>query len=102
MGEHERLVKEIARHTETLVARPDADRARDALKSAVRTLAELAGPATVILLAHGNGAAPGVQQMRGRFYELLERERFAVARVERSALHADHRRGVELHCVTRR
>ena len=42
MGEHERLVKEIERNTETLVARPDADRARDALKSAVRTLAELA------------------------------------------------------------
>ena len=40
--EHERLVKEVARHTETLVARPDADRARDALKAAVRTLAELA------------------------------------------------------------
>ena len=42
MGEHERLVKEIERNTETLVARPDADRARDALKAAVRTLAELA------------------------------------------------------------
>ena len=76
--------------------------ADDVWAALVRTLAELAGPATVILLAHGNGAAPGVQQMRGRFYELLARERFAVARVEPRALHADHRRGVELHCVTRR
>jgi len=76
--------------------------ADDVWAALVRTLAELAGPATVILLAHGNGAAPGVQQMRGRFYELLARERFAVARVEPQALHADHRRGVELHCVTRR
>ena len=76
--------------------------ADDVWAALVRTLAELAGPATVILLAHGNGAAPGVQQMRGRFYELLGRERFDVARVEPRALHADHRRGVELHCVTRR
>jgi hypothetical protein len=42
LGEHDRLVKEIEKLTETLVARPDADRARDALKTAVRTLAELA------------------------------------------------------------
>ena len=59
--------------------------ADDVWAALVRTLAELAGPATVILLAHGNGAAPGVQQMRGRFYGLLARERFfAVARVERA------------------
>ena len=42
LGEHDRLVKEIEATTEKLVARPDADRARDALKTAVRTLAELA------------------------------------------------------------
>ena len=72
--------------------------ADDVWAALVRTLAELAGPATVILLAHGNGAAPGVQQMRGRFYELLARERFAVARVEPRALHADHRRGRAALC----
>ena len=43
MGEHERLVKEIERNTETLVGGAATRTARgDALKSAVRTLAELA------------------------------------------------------------
>jgi len=35
------------------------------------TIARLAGPATVVLLAHGNGASPGTHAFRGGFYSKL-------------------------------
>ena len=42
LGEHERLVTEILRITDCILARPDERRLRDVLKQSVRTLAELA------------------------------------------------------------
>ena len=51
-------------------------------------------------MAHGNGAAPGVQAMRGAFYALAA-AKFDVTRIEPRDLDQDHP-GIEVHCLTRR
>lgn len=35
----------------------------------VGTLVALSGPGTLVVMAHGSGAAPGVHQLRGEFYQ---------------------------------
>jgi len=93
----------------------------------VATLEALSGEHTVVLLAHGNGAAPGVQARRptssaparlartrphppnlrpaqagrGAFYEAAART-FDVLPLEPNALHAEHRESVAVHCLVRR
>ena len=67
----------------------------------VATLTALSsGGRTLILMAHGNGAAPGVQAMRGAFYALAAAT-FDVTRIEPRDLDQDHP-GIEVHCLTRR
>ena len=58
------------------------------------------GGRTLILMAHGNGAAPGVQAMRGAFYDLVA-AKFDVTRIEPRDLDPEHP-GIEVHCLTRR
>lgn len=65
----------------------------------VRTLVALSDRRTLVLMAHGNGAAPGAQAMRGRFYELAGAH-FACARVAPRELDPEHP-GIEVHCLTR-
>lgn len=65
-----------------------------------KTLAQLSGPNTIIILAHGTGAAPGVHQLRGDFYALCS-PHFHVGRVPMSAVHPDHQ-GVQLHVLRRK
>jgi hypothetical protein len=45
----------------------------------LHTVRKLCGSRTLVVMAHGNGAAPGVQQMRGAFYEVAQRRFDAVA-----------------------
>ncbi len=45
----------------------------------LHTVRKLCGSRTLVVMAHGNGAAPGVQQMRGAFYEAALRRFDAVA-----------------------
>lgn len=66
----------------------------------VRTLDELAGPDTLVLMVHGNGAAPGALEMRGGFYRAAE-PLFHVARVPQRMLPAEHD-GCRLHCMRKR
>ena len=66
----------------------------------VHTLVQLSGPHTLVLLVHGNGAAPGAQHLRGRFYELA-RKHFECARVAPHHLHAQHQ-GCTVACLVRR
>lgn len=63
----------------------------------VDTLVKLSNEATLILMAHGNGAAPGVHRMSGRFYEM------AGEHFESTCLAADAEHpGCQIHCMTRR
>jgi hypothetical protein len=66
----------------------------------VRTLDDIAGPDTLVLLVHGNGAAPGAIKMRGGFYQAAETV-FHVARVPQRMLPAKHG-GCRLHCMRKR
>lgn len=66
----------------------------------IRTLDELSGPETLVLLVHGNGTAPGTLQLRGRFYEIAEK-RFRLADVPLQALASEHD-GCRLHCMRKR
>lgn len=66
----------------------------------VETLEQLSGPATLVVMVHGNGAAPGAQQLRGRFYELARR-RFECTRVAPHHLHAQHH-GCTVACLVRK
>eukprot|EP00614_Pseudopedinella_elastica_P012088 CAMPEP_0172610006 /NCGR_PEP_ID=MMETSP1068-20121228/29885_1 /TAXON_ID=35684 /ORGANISM="Pseudopedinella elastica, Strain CCMP716" /LENGTH=448 /DNA_ID=CAMNT_0013413631 /DNA_START=1 /DNA_END=1347 /DNA_ORIENTATION=- len=66
-----------------------------------RTLAELAGPNTLVVLVHGTGAAPGVHQLRGEFYGMLA-PNFEVARLPQHELHADHALGCQIHVLWRK
>ena len=59
----------------------------------------LSGPSTLVLMAHGNGAAPGVHKLRGRFYELAL-QHFEAAQLVHAAA-ADHP-GCQIHCLVRR
>ena len=43
-----------------------------------------------MLLAHGNGGAPGVLQMKGAFYKSAAAAHFSGARVPQHTLHAEH------------
>lgn len=63
----------------------------------VETLVALSDERTLVLMAHGNGAAPGVHRMSGAFYEL------AAAHFESACLplDADHP-GCQMHCLVRR
>ena len=63
----------------------------------VRTLALLCGDETLVLMAHGNGAAPGVHRMGGAFYDL------AAPTFESACLAADAEHpGCQIHCMVRR
>ena len=66
----------------------------------VDTLVRLSGPHTLVILAHGNGAAPGVHQLRGDFYDKCA-PYFFVSRAPQECLHADHP-CVQLHFMVRR
>ena len=48
-------------------------------------------------MAHGNGAAPGVHRLAGRFYELAAAH-FEAARLEPDPEHP----GCQIHCLVRR
>ena len=63
----------------------------------VQTLVALTDEGTLVLMAHGNGAAPGVHQMTGSFYEL------AAPHFEATCLAADAEHpGCQIHCLVRR
>lgn len=64
------------------------------------SMAALAGPHTLVLMAHGSGAAPGVHQLRGPFYEAAAELGFTVSRVPQHTLHPEHQQGCQLHCLT--
>jgi len=66
----------------------------------VETLVHLSGPHTLVILAHGNGAAPGVHQLRGDFYDKCA-PHFIVARAPQQSLHPEHP-SVQLHFLVRR
>jgi hypothetical protein len=66
----------------------------------VDTLVELTGEHTVVVMAHGTGAAPGVHQLRGKFYEMAA-PFFEVTRAPDISLHADSK-GCQLHFLVRR
>ena len=66
----------------------------------VQTMLDLSGPHTLILMCHGNGAAPGVHRLSGPFYELAGRH-FESARIAQHTLHAEHQ-GCQIHCLRRR
>ena len=63
----------------------------------VTTLLALSAPHTLILMAHGNGAAPGVHAMRGPFYERAA-EHFDAACLAADAEHP----GCAIHCLVRK
>lgn len=65
----------------------------------VQTLVALSGPHTLVLMCHGNGAAPGVHRLSGPFYDLLE-PHFESARIAQHTLHAEHQ-GCQIHCLRR-
>jgi predicted nicotinamide N-methyase len=66
-------------------------------KALVQTLVALAGEHTLVLMAHGNGAAPGIHNMGGRFYEM------AAAHFESECLPPDPEHpGCQIHCLVRR
>ena len=63
----------------------------------VQTLVALTDNRTLVIMAHGNGAAPGVHSMRGRFYEM------AGAHFDAACLAADpDHPGCQIHCLVRR
>ncbi len=70
-------------------------------RALARTLASLSDAKTLVLLGHGNGAAPGVAELRGPFYRELERAGFACARIAQRQLHVDHL-SCQLHCLVRK
>ena len=51
-------------------------------------------------MSHGNGAAPGVHQLRGKFYGALL-TKFVAARIPPHLLHPEHE-GCQVHCLVRR
>jgi hypothetical protein len=63
----------------------------------VQTLVALTNEKTLVLMGHGNGAAPGVHSMTGRFYEMAS-EHFEAACLANDTEHA----GCQLHCLVRR
>ena len=63
----------------------------------VQTLVALSDDRTLVLMAHGNGAAPGVHSMGGRFYEM------AAPYFDAACLAADpDHPGCQIHCLVRR
>ena len=63
----------------------------------VETLVGLSDERTLVLMAHGNGAAPGVHSMGGRFYEM------AAPYFDAACLPADPEHpGCQIHCMVRR
>ena len=67
----------------------------------VDTLEQLTGPHTLVVLAHGSGAAPGVLQMRGDFYDKCAAVFAPPVRAPAHALAAAHP-AVQLHFLARR
>mmetsp|Transcript_20357 Transcript_20357/g.68870 ORF Transcript_20357/g.68870 Transcript_20357/m.68870 type:complete len:129 (-) Transcript_20357:95-481(-) len=63
----------------------------------VETLVALSCEETLVLMAHGNGAAPGVHSMGGRFYEMAA-DHFEAASLPPDAEHP----GCQIHCLVRR
>jgi hypothetical protein len=69
-------------------------------KALVETVAALSGPDTLVIMAHGTGAAPGTHQMRGEFYKLAT-PFFDSSRAPQENLHPEHP-GVQIHFMARR
>ena len=63
----------------------------------METLVALSCEGTLVLMAHGNGAAPGVHSMGGRFYEMAA-DHFEAASLPADAEHP----GCQIHCLVRR
>ena len=63
----------------------------------VRTLVALSDRRTLVLMAHGNGAAPGVHRMKGAFYEMAHRHFEAVRLPADTAEHP----GCQIHALVR-
>eukprot|EP00457_Paulinella_chromatophora_P002154 gb/GEZN01002158.1/.p1 GENE.gb/GEZN01002158.1/~~gb/GEZN01002158.1/.p1 ORF type:complete len:828 (+),score=57.90 gb/GEZN01002158.1/:326-2485(+) len=58
----------------------------------VDTLVDLSDSETIIILASGQGAAPGVDKGQGEFFRMA-RGHFVISEIPRRSLHPDHRRG---------
>ena len=69
-------------------------------KLLAKSLRKLSGPNTLILMSHGNGAAPGVQEGTGFFHGLM-RKKFVCTILPASVLHPD-RRGCCIHALWRK
>ncbi|KAL1512202.1 hypothetical protein AB1Y20_005466 [Prymnesium parvum] len=66
----------------------------------VQTMDALSGPHTLVLMCHGNGAAPGVHELDGPFYSLAS-QYFDSFRISQYTLHPDHQ-GCQIHCLRKR
>ena len=69
-------------------------------RALVETMVALSGPGTVVLMAHGPGAAPGIHQLRGTFYEMAA-PYFEIARAAQETLKADHS-SCQIHMLVRK
>lgn len=66
--------------------------------SLVSTLVGCCGPNTVVLLAHGQGAPPGLCQGSGPFVEMLD-QHFSLTAIPQHTLHSDYRKSCVIHCL---
>lgn len=66
----------------------------------VEILRKISHSRTLILLGHGNGAAPGVHQLKGDFYRFAK-EYFDCFALPASQTHRDHR-GCAIHVLTKK
>ena len=66
----------------------------------VKSLRKLSGPDTLVIMSHGNGAAPGVQEGAGAFQSIAEKK-YDWSIVPLSELHPDHT-GCRIHLMWRK
>jgi len=66
------------------------------------TVSNICDDHTVVLLAHGQGAAPGLHRSTGPFFQSIEKRGFVYHRLDSLHLHADFRsRGCVVHVLKR-
>jgi len=65
-----------------------------------KLLKRLSGSSTQILLAHGNGAAPGILKCKGDFYEKIQK-RFSIKKISQSELAREFQKSCQIHILTK-
>jgi len=66
-----------------------------------KTILSLTGSKTLVLMAHGNGAAPGVHKLKGSFYEYMQNNRYKIANISSPKLLKNHK-GCQIHALGRK